>query len=674
MWYRLHKTIYFLLLLVIFPAHTHAQTIEEALGKVNTKIETFSQARQDDSLAIYLEGRMALFYNNGLSDSIVAHAPQDLTTLRSLEQWNKYYEVWTHLVNTYIYYSNQKNLALREVQSMFNDALQRDHQYGMGMAYYTMGIVYQNLHNLDESAKSFQKGLDIVKQLPELPLFMPELYSYYGDVLNAQKRYQSLEVLTHSWRTSLETIILQHQLSKEQQDVLWFYYSIACGQAAIGMDNFWRAERMLALAKEMLHQENSYDVATWQNYMAELHIKRHRYTEALELNTRRLALVSDDEDRSEYLSVIRQRAEILSALTHYQEANGLYREMYELRDSISNADTQGQLNELNTLFKVDELKMEKERDRYRYMLYIGGLAGLALIIFMVTRLIAARNLKKAHQKLKKTHEELQATYEWLEYSVKARELVEGDLRVAREIQLGMLPQDFPERDDVDLYASMTPARAVGGDLYCYLILDDLLYFCVGDVSGKGVPAALFMSQAIRLFRSNAKLKHQPSVIANHMNDELTEANDQGMFVTMFMGVINLNTGRMMYCNAGHNPPVVISDDGSVDFMKMEANAPIGLWPGLEYVNEVIEDVRGKVLFIYTDGLNEAENKQQEQFTDERLLTLLRETPFESCRQTVEMLQEAVEKHRDRAEPNDDLTMLCVRYATVKQWITKTISI
>ena len=641
---------------------------------MNAKINAFSHSQEADSLGIYLEGRMALFYNNGLSDSVIAHAPQDLTTLNSVGQWDKYYEVWTHLINTYIYYSNQKNLALREVQSMFNDALQRDHKYGMAMAYYTMGIVYQNLHNLEESAKSFQKSLDILKQLSQLPLFMPELYSYYGDVLNAQQRYRALELLTHSWRTNLETLILQHQLSKDQQDVLWFYYFIACGQAAIGMENELRAERMLAMAEQVLHKENSYDVVTWQNYMAELRIRQHRYLEAYELNSSRLEKVRDDEDRTEYLAAIRQRAMILSGLTRYQEANGLYREMYDLRDSISNADTESQLNELNTMFQVDELKMEKERDRYRYMLYIGAVVTLALIVFMLTRLMAARRLKIAHKKLQKTHEELQATYEWLEYSVKARELVEGDLRVAREIQLGMLPQDFPDRDDIDLYASMSPARAVGGDLYCYLLLDDLLYFCVGDVSGKGVPAALFMSQAIRLFRSNAKQKLPPATIANRMNDELTEANEQGMFVTMFLAMINLNSGQMKYCNAGHNPPVMIAEDGTVSFMEMEANAPIGLWPGLEYVGEVIEDVRGKALFVYTDGLNEAENKQQEQFGDERLLKLLGETPFESCRQTVEMLQEAVEAHRDRAEPNDDLTMLCVRCNSVKQWISKTISI
>lgn len=638
-----------------------AQTIDETLGKLNAKIESFSPIRQADSLGIYLEGRMAYFYNNGLSDSVVAHAPHDLAILKSMQRWNEYYEVWTHLIDTYIYYSSQKNLALREVKKMFNDAKKRNHKYGMAMAYYTMGIVYQSMHNYDESEKAFLKGLEMVSQMSLLPLFTPELYSYYGDVLNVQRRYADLQQLTTRWKKSLRTIIRQHSVSEDQQEVLWFYYDIACAQAAIGLGNLRQAEQILLEVKEQLHEENIYDVISWLNTMVELRLKQSRFPEALELNGLRLDRMSANDDPSEYLNAISQRAEILTMLARYADANSLYREMYELKDSISHADTQEQLNELNTLFQVDELKMEKERAHYRYLLLIAGIVGLALTIFLVTRHMAVRRLRTAHENLQKTHDELQTTYELLEYSIKARELVEGDLRVARDIQLGMLPQDFPEREDIDLYAIMTPAKAVGGDFYCYLILDDLLYFCVGDVSGKGVPASLFMSQAIRLFRSNAKLKYSPASIATHMNNELTEANDQGMFVTMFMGVTNLSTGEMQYCNAGHNPPVLINENGTAFFMNVATNAPIGLWPDIDYDGETIDNVSGKTLFVYTDGLNEAENQQQEQFTEERMLAMVREKPFESSQRIIEMLRDAVEKHRDGAEPNDDLTMLCVRF-------------
>ena len=140
-----------------------------------------------------------------------------------------------------------------------------------------------------------------------------------------------------------------------------------------------------------------------------------------------------------------------------------------------------------------------------------------------------------------------------------------------------------------------------------------------------------------------------------MNDELAEDNEQGMFITMFIGLLDLRTGHLDFCNAGHNPPVVNNDH----FLEMEPNAPIGLWPGLEYIGEKIDNIDGTPLFIYTDGLNEAENRQQEQFSDERLLQILGNTPFESARQTVELLKADVEDFRDGAEPSDDLTIMCI---------------
>ena len=141
-----------------------------------------------------------------------------------------------------------------------------------------------------------------------------------------------------------------------------------------------------------------------------------------------------------------------------------------------------------------------------------------------------------------------------------------------------------------------------------------------------------------------------------MNDELAEDNEQGMFVTMFIGLVDLQSGHLDFSNAGHNPPVINNDH----FLEMEPNAPIGLWPGLEYVGEEIDNIHNTPIFIYTDGLNEAENREQTQFSDERLLEILETTPFESSRQTIELLASEVEKHRDGADPNDDLTMLCLK--------------
>ncbi|MBQ8066142.1 MAG: serine/threonine-protein phosphatase [Prevotella sp.] len=304
--------------------------------------------------------------------------------------------------------------------------------------------------------------------------------------------------------------------------------------------------------------------------------------------------------------------------------------------------------------------MEQERAQFRNTLIIIGLIVAALIVFTVFRIIAARRLKKAHTQLQETHEELLTAYDQLEETTAAKERIESDLRIARNIQMGMVPSTFPERPDVDLYASMTPAKEVGGDLYGYYLSGDKLYFALGDVSGKGVPASLFMAQATRLFRTLAAQQLMPAAICTQINEALSgEDNETCMFVTMFVGLADLTTGHLDFCNAGHNPPVLLRD-GKAEFIEMVPNAPIGLFPGMEYEGEEIADIAGCPLFVYTDGLNEAENRQQEQFTDERLLEMLAGTPFVSSQQTIDMLRTAVEAHRDGAEPNDDLTMLCVR--------------
>ena len=246
--------------------------------------------------------------------------------------------------------------------------------------------------------------------------------------------------------------------------------------------------------------------------------------------------------------------------------------------------------------------------------------------------------------------------------MKARqERIESELRIARDIQMSMVPSTFPEYEGLDLYAQMMPAKEVGGDLYGYVINGHDLYFAVGDVSGKGVPASLFMAQATRLFRTLANQGLMPAEICNHMNAELSgDDNTSVMFVTMFIGMLNLEDGHLAYCNAGHNPPVIGGGENHGDFLDMLPNAPIGLWPEMHYEGEEIASIKGRALFVYTDGLNEAEDQEQRQFGDDRLLDVLQHTHFDSARQVVETLYAKVEEHRNGAEANDDLTMLCLR--------------
>jgi len=348
-----------------------------------------------------------------------------------------------------------------------------------------------------------------------------------------------------------------------------------------------------------------------------------------------------------------------------------------LCDALDSAIVKNKTNdaaELATIYETQQKEAQiamQQANMARHRMF-SSLVALALVIISFSiiiffRIRSAKRLKNAHRQLEEAHQKLQVAYDQLEETTAAKERIESELRIARDIQMSMVPQHAPERQGLDLHASMITAKEVGGDLYGYLLEGDSLYFCVGDVSGKGVPASLFMAQATRLFRTMASQHMMPAEIATRMNAALTENNEQGMFVTMFMGLLNLKTGKLNYCNAGHNPPLVMDSPLSAvtarnypfRYLEMEPNAPIGLWPELEFVGEEIENLKGRPMVFYTDGLTEAENKQQEQFGEERLLDLLCHNALSSARDVDAFLKREVEKFRDGAEINDDMTLLCM---------------
>ena len=349
-----------------------------------------------------------------------------------------------------------------------------------------------------------------------------------------------------------------------------------------------------------------------------------------------------------------QKASIYEHMGDYKQALYWQKRTRTVIDSIQSSEARSQMNkfdtELSITYAENETK-EQELAKEQTMLWAGGTIAAIVIAFLT--IFGYRSHKHTNH-LKSVNDKLQEAYGQLEETTKAKERIESELRIARDIQRRMLPRVFPRRRDLDIYAMMTPAKEVGGDLYGYALLDDLLYFCVGDVSGKGVPAALFMAEVTRMFRTLVDGRLLPDTIATRLNHALAEDNDQGMFVTMFIGLIDLKTGHMEYCNAGHNPPLL---DG--EFMKMESNAPIGLWPEVTYAGEEVNDMHGKTLFVYTDGINEAENANKEQFGDVRLKALLQQD-WGTARQTSEAIHKAVEEFVGGAEPSDDLTKMCIK--------------
>jgi serine phosphatase RsbU (regulator of sigma subunit) len=450
------------------------------------------------------------------------------------------------------------------------------------------------------------------------------------------------------WRAYLEECRKDTTIKPIQFDNWMYYYHHAGYIYYMHEDEYDQAAKQVDSV--VMHLEKTGWSMVTRNevmdYRTQLAIAKKDYTEALKLNDQQLPLAKE-LDINAYAEILNKRATILSELGKWKDAYGYLHEYYEMTDSLRKGEAIQQINELNKRFEIDELraqqereKMESERRQTNLVMAIIVIVLIAIVIFVLSRLQAARRLAglKAEQ-----------------------ERIESELRIARDIQMSMVPHEFPQREGLDMYASMSPAREVGGDLYGYVDNGDQLYFCLGDVSGKGVPASLFMSQATRLFQTLAKQGLQPAEICTRINNALSgDDNQNGMFVTCFVGLIDLNSGHLSFCNAGHNPPVIGGSESHGDFLEMEANPPFGLWSGVEYIGEEIDTIQGHPLFVYTDGLNEAENQEQEQFGNERLLSILRNTHFESSRQVVETMAAEVETHRNGAEPNDDLTMMCIR--------------
>jgi serine phosphatase RsbU (regulator of sigma subunit) len=361
-------------------------------------------------------------------------------------------------------------------------------------------------------------------------------------------------------------------------------------------------------------------------------------------------------------------AKAYASLGDYRQAY-LYQVRHKAyRDSVNTAEVQQMSYEYAA--QIDVTRAENEaKDLRLSKLDLQIQAALAITLITLAFFIFY------YFRRRKQIRELRHAYDQLADTTTAKERIDSELRIARDIQMSMVPRTFPafpDRRDIDLYAAIVPAKAVGGDLYDFFLQDDRLYFCVGDVSGKGIPASLTMAVAVNLFRTVAKEGFPPEVIATKLNDTMAANNESAVFVTMFIGIIDLKTGHLDYCNCGHNSPVygerrMHTSQTVFQFLDVESNVPIGLWPDFTFVGGHLDNIRGSSLFVYTDGVNEAENRMQEQFGEKRMLRVLREstqpfgerTPKTRSHFLIDEMKYALDAFVDGAEQSDDLTMLCV---------------
>ena len=528
------------------------------------------------------------------------------------------------------YVDRQKGVALSH--AIYHHAKDNNSNVGMYFATFTLGTIREQSGNKGLAEKSFLQALKLKEEcLPEESA--APCYLGLCEVALQRKDYE--EVNNYARKALDEPAIIPMN-----QITAWSYKCLA------------RFNQGDSLGFEEAYKERA-------QLMAEHGGQGGLFGELINVyqakNRKQWALALKRTDK-----LIHQQNRCAQKAAIYEQMGDLRQALYwqkkarEVIDSIQSSEARLQMNEFDaelTLTYAENDAKEQMIAKERIMLVAGGVLAAVVIAFL--SFIAIR--RRMHMKnLQAVHSQLQEAYDRLEETTAAKERIESELRIAREIQKRMLPHVFPRRRDVDIYAMMTPAKEVGGDLYGYALLDDLLYFCVGDVSGKGVPAALFMAEVTRMFRTLVDGRLMPNVIATRLNHALVENNDQGMFVTMFIGLINLKTGHMEYCNAGHNPPLL-----NGEYMQVETNAPIGLWQEVEYEGEEVPDMHGKTLFVYTDGINEAENIHKEQFGDDRLKALLQQD-WGDARQTSEQIHKAVEDFVGNAEPSDDLTKMCIK--------------
>ena len=243
--------------------------------------------------------------------------------------------------------------------------------------------------------------------------------------------------------------------------------------------------------------------------------------------------------------------------------------------------------------------------------------------------------------------------------------IERDIHIASAIQMGMLPTNFPtypDRDDVQIFASLVPAKEVGGDLFDFYFRDEKLYFCIGDVSGKGVPASLFMAVTRSIFRTVSAHETMPDCIVTAMNKTIAEMNKRYMFVTLFVGVLDLHTGHLHYCNAGHDAPLLVGQ--GISELPCDSNIPVGFRPQWQYTLQEAQIFPGTTIFLFTDGLTEAMNAVKEQFQMARVNDVAVQALAhgeQQPRQLIALMTDAVSQFVGDAEQSDDLTMMAIQY-------------
>ena len=588
------------------------------------------QAKSDAARKLQ-QRQIDLFYTDSLEAFMdVSNRLKKLLELEGEEE--QLYNAWSRQI-TYVLDNVSTNQALKMIDEIREHAEDKNSKYGFYIQTFLNAHIARNLGMSDRAEELVEQAIDYkrrylhkTKPLLQLYYFMSNVY---GDRKQGEKVIQEIDKALEHKGWSDEDII-----------VLW---SLKCNAVTqiepVDTARFMKYYKQLHAVIKEKHYEGDAAVKT-ECFHAQF---MHDYSRLLEHAQK----IPDKGARLKF------KITAYDGLKREQEALDSFRVYKEWTDKQFNADTRRQA-EMSAL-ALESARAENEAETLRLtnqsmiltiIVWGLGIVAIYLIIF----------LRRRYRQMRK----LQAAYDQLEDVTAQKERIESELRIARDIQMSMVPTDFPTRSDIDIYGSMTPAKAVGGDLYDFFFSGNQLYFCIGDVSGKGVPAALFMSVTKSLFRAYASEEQMPDRIVSHMNKSLSEDNKICMFVTLFVGILDLTTGELRYCNAGHEAPFIIGKEPRQ--LPVNRTFPVGAVRKATYQTQTAVIEPQSTILLYTDGVTEAMNAENQMFGSDRItdnLTQAIQTGQQAPKTVIEGLIQSIHDFVGDTEQSDDITLLAI---------------
>ena len=544
-----------------------------------------------------------------------------------------YYKAWSNLAT---FTSRQNPLkGLKVADEMRDYAKKHDSKYGFVIALYTQANLSVKVGMTDRAAELCQQAIEYKNQyLPEINC--THIYWMLAKIyLVKQERKNAIDALNRSLKEPNLT-------SYERMNVLAYKCEAAfCEEpvdTSLFMTNYTELQRLMKetgrTSEFFMSQDIHYADVTGQ------------YDKMLELARQKPNKIV----RYEYIYKVYMK------MGRWKEAFDALQLYVFARDSVRTDETRKQI-EMSSL-ELEAARAENEAQTLRMekqQLTFGGVAVgiLALVIFFGLYLWSRH---RAAMRLAEVKAE--------------QERIQSELHIAREIQMSMVPAVFPKLEGLDMSAFMNPAKEVGGDLYDYFIRDEKLFFCIGDVSGKGVPSAMVMSVILSMFRAFSAHENNPAHIMQAVNEASCRGNDSNMFVTIFIGVLDLPTGRLRYCDAGHDAPMVMTE-GKWVMLDVIPHLPVGVFEDVKYGMQETQMNPDSTIFLYTDGLTEAKNHKRKQFGINRVGEVLAANSQLPPQQLLKAITNKVHEFVGDAEQSDDLTMMAVHYTPKRFESTQT---